>query len=209
MEQLDLQRIEKTIKALNANGIDASFLTSRQALFDQLNALTKQGDTVACGGSVTLEQTGVLDYLRSGRFVFLDRYLPSHTPKEIQDIFYQSFKADVYFMSSNAITEDGKLYNVDRNGNRIAALAFGPKKVIVVAGYNKLVKDEHAAAARVKAIAAPKNAARLQLNTPCVKVGHCVNCNSEDTICCYKLVTKKQAIKGRIHVLLLNEVLGY
>lgn len=209
MEQLDLRRIEKTMKALKTNGIDATFITSREALLQQLEILTKPGDTVACGGSVTLEETGVLDYLRSGRFVFLDRYLPNNTPEDVNKIFYQSLTSDVYFMSSNAITEDGKLYNVDRNGNRIAALTFGPKKVIVIAGYNKIVADEHAAAKRVKTIAAPKNAARLHLNTSCIKTGFCVECKSEDTICCYKLVTKKQAIKGRIHVLLLNEVLGY
>ena len=112
-------------------------------------------------------------------------------------------------MSSNAITENGELYNVDGNGNRVAALVWGPKSVIVVAGYNKIVKDIDEAKTRVREIAAPSNAARLGCDTPCTKTGHCMDCSSSKRICATTVITGRQRVENRIKVILVGEELGY
>ena len=136
---------------------------------------------------------------------------------EIKEIYRKSFGADAYFCSTNAITEDGELYNVDGNANRIGAIAFGPQNVIIIAGVNKIVKDIESAVKRVKSIAAPKNCVRLCKNTFCAKSGHCVDmdggigkgCDSAERICRHYLVSAKQMIFGRIKVILVNEELEY
>ena len=127
----------------------------------------------------------------------------------MQEIFRQAFTCDTYIMSSNAITENGELYNVDGNGNRIAALAFGPKSVIVIAGYNKLVPDLEAARQRVRDTAAPANAVRLDRKTPCKVLGACRDCRSDERLCSIYSVMAQQSKKGRIKVILVGEQLGY
>lgn len=179
--------------------------------------LLHEGDTVAVGGSVTLNETGIIDHLRSGKYEFLDRYAEGLTREQVEDIFRRSFFADAYLCSSNAITEQGELYNVDGNANRIAAIAYGPKKVIIVAGINKLVKDLDEAARRVKTCAAPCNTRRLGCDTYCNKIGHCMGvnggmtdgCASNARICCSYLITGFQRQPDRIHVILVEEDCGY
>ena len=156
-----------------------------------------------------MDECGILQLLRSGDYHFLDRSAPGLTPEQSKGMLKQAFLADVYLLSANAITENGELYNVDGNSNRVAALAFGPDSVIVVAGYNKIVADLPAAVERVKKIAAPANATRLHCKTPCAAVGECMDCHSDGRICCNYLVSAQQRHQDRIKVILVGEPLGY
>jgi len=201
--------INKTIDNLKKNNMDAYFVPTKEDALKQVNALVNDGDTVACGGSMTLFETGVIDYLRGGHFHYLDRYKNGLSRDQIENVYRDSFFADDYFVSTNAVTEEGELYNVDGNGNRVAAMIFGPKNVIVIAGYNKLVKDREAAIERVRNIAAPANAARLNCATPCAKTGTCMDCKGDARICCSYVFLGKQRVKGRIKVILVGETLGY
>ena len=125
------QKILRTIEALNKNNMNGYLVNTNEELIEKIKELVNEGSTVSCGGSMSLFETGVIDHLRSGRYKFLDRYEEGLSKEEINNIFKQSFFADAYFASSNAVTEDGKLYNVDGNGNRVAAMLFGPEKVIL------------------------------------------------------------------------------
>lgn len=203
------QKIKRTIDALEKNNINGYFLESKEELIDTIKDLIEEGSTVTCGGSMSLFELGIIDHLRSSRYEFLDRYKEGITPEEVRNIYVSAFDADAYFTSTNAITEDGELYNVDGNGNRVAAMIYGPKKVIVVVGVNKIVKNIDEAIKRNKNISAPANARRLNKNTPCSKIGYCVDCNSEEKICRAYTVIKSQNIKDRIHVLFINENIGY
>jgi L-lactate utilization protein LutB len=203
------KKIERTLENLEKNNMQAFYVESKTQIVDLVQELLQDGDTVSCGGSMTLFETGVIDHLRSNRYKFLDRYKPGLTRAQINDIFIASFSADAYVCSSNAITENGELYNVDGNSNRVAAMIYGPQNVIVVAGYNKIVRNVEEAAERVRSIAAPANAARLNSKTPCVQTGYCGNCKSEDRICCNTVVMGPQRQKGRIKVIIVGEELGY
>lgn len=202
------KKIERTVEALRRNNFDAWYVKDRQELNAKLDELMAEGETCSCGGSVTLSELGVIEYLRSGKFDFMDRDDPELTKEARGKLFRQVFFADTYLMSSNAITEDGKLYNVDGNGNRVAAMVFGPKKVIVIAGYNKIVRDIDAAIERARDVAGPANCERLNLATPCRKDGVCHNCRGA-RICCFKLITDAQKEKGRIKVIIIGEQAGY
>ena len=158
---------------------------------------------------LTLEECGIMNLLRSGLYDFLDRSAPGTTPDKVEEIYRMAFCADAYLTSSNAITEQGELFNVDGNCNRVAAMLFGPKSVIVVAGYNKIVADLEEAVLRLKKTAAPANAIRLHCATPCAKVGECMDCHSDGRICCNYLVSAQQRHQDRIKVILVGEELGY
>lgn len=201
--------VERTIEAFKKNKINGYFVQDEAEAIEKINEIVKDGSTVSVGGSMTLFQTGVIDYLRSGKYDFLDRYKAGLSPLEIKDIYRKSFSADAYITSSNAVTEDGELYNVDGTGNRVAAMIYGPDKVIVVVGYNKIVKDLDEAIERNRNISAPANAKRLNRVTPCVKVGYCMDCNSDDRICSDYVVIRKQTDKTRMHVIIVNKELGY
>ena len=207
--------LERTAKALRANRMDACWVKTKADALEKVRALLQKGCTVSCGGSMTLAESGIMELLRSGDYNFLDR--AAVQPEEIPALYRAVFSADAYLMSSNAVTEQGELYNVDGNGNRVAALIFGPKEVIVVAGANKIVPDIPAAVQRVKRLAAPVNAMRLSQDTPCVKCGICAGvkgdlaagCRAEQRICCSYVVSGFQRIPNRIHVILVAENLGY
>lgn len=203
------QKIKRTIEALEKNNMNGYYLESKDEVIDTIKDIVEDGSIVACGGSMTLFETGVIDHLRSSRYKFLDRYKENITPEEVREVYLKSFDSDAYFTSTNAITENGTLYNVDGNGNRVAAMIYGPKKVIVVVGVNKIVKDLDEAIKRNRNIAAPANAKRLSRNTPCTKVGSCMDCNSPDKICRAYTLIRSQGNKDRIHVLFLNEEVGY
>lgn len=209
MKWLKESRINTTINSLKKNGMNGYLVNSYDELVDKIIELTSEGDTVSCGGSMTLFETGVIEHLKGGRYKYLDRYEDGLTGEGIKNIFRAAFSADVYFTGTNAITEEGELYNVDGNGNRIAAMLYGPDKVIVIAGVNKIVKDIDEAIVRIKQVASPANCKRLNKNTPCTKVGHCIDCASENRICNEYTVIKRQGNKDRIHVIFLNEELGY
>lgn len=199
-------KMERTAEALRDNNMYCECVDSAEEALEVIESLINEGDTVTVGGSMTLFETGVIDMLRNGKYNFLDRYAQD---ADVQGIYEAAFTSDVYFMSSNAITENGELYNVDGNGNRVAALTWGPKSVIVVAGYNKIVKDIESAKVRVQEIAAPANAARLNCETPCTKVGHCMNCASPRRICATTVISGRQRVQNRIKVILIGEELGY
>lgn len=203
------QKILRTIEALNKNNMNGYLVNTKEELIEKIKELVKENSTVACGGSMSLFETGIIDHLRSGRYNFLDRYKEGLSREEITKLFKESFFADAYFASSNAVTEDGKLYNVDGNGNRVAAMLFGPEIVILVVGVNKIVKNIDEAVIRNKEISAPTNAKRLNKMTPCTKIGYCMDCKSNDKICREFTVISSQVNKDRIHVIFMNENIGY
>lgn len=203
------QRVKRTIKNLEKNNMEACFVKDTGEVIDKLRKIIKQGDTVSVGGSMSIFEVGVIDFLRKGNYKFLDRYEEGLTAEGKKEVFRKSFFADDYIASTNAITEDGELYNVDGTGNRVAAMIYGPDKVVVIVGINKLVKDINEAENRIKFMAAPANSKRLKLDNPCTKVGYCVNCNSQGRICNDYVVMKRQLIKGRIKVIIVGQELGY
>lgn len=203
------KRVERTIKNLEKNNMNGYFVQTNEEAVKIVRELTNEGDMVAVGGSMTLSETGTLDLLRNGDYNFLDRYEAGLTQEQIKEIYRKSFFADVFLSSSNALTEDGELYNVDGRGNRVAAMIYGPDKVIVVVGINKIVKDLDDAIKRNRELAAPANTKRLNKNTPCAKVGYCMDCNSKDRICNDYVVIRRQSELGRIHVIIINKELGY
>lgn len=213
---VDKMRLERAAKALCANNMDAYVVENRDEARKIVEDLLYEGATISNGGTVTAQQCGLFEIFESGKYNFLDRSKAS----DATEIYRQSFFADFYFTSANAITENGELYNVDGNSNRIAAIAYGPKNVIVLAGVNKIVKDLDAAQRRVKMIAAPANTIRLGIESYCSKTGECMafksdnvtmcdGCASDTRICCNYLVSARQRIKGRIKVILINESLGF
>ncbi|WP_160669639.1 lactate utilization protein [Clostridium sp. C8-1-8] len=203
------KKIERTIEALSKNNINGYYIQSRDELLEKIKELVSEGATVSCGGSATLTELGLLEHLRSGRYNFLDRAVKVITEEEKKEIHRKTFSADAFFTSTNALTEDGQLFNVDGGGNRVAAMLFGPDKVLVICGVNKIVKNIEEAIERNKRVSAPINAKRLNRNTPCAKVGYCMDCSSNDRICNEYTVIKRQGDKTRMHVLILNESLGY
>lgn len=202
-------KLRNTAKALEKNNFAAYCASTKQEAIDILKSFLKKGESVGVGGSATLNELKVIDYLRSGEFVFYDRYAPQLSREETVEIMRHSLLADVFITSTNAVTENGELYNIDGNANRVAAMLFGPKSVIVVAGYNKIVKDIKEAEQRVKTIAAPANCIRLNKDTPCTVTGICMDCKSENRICADKVVMARQTVKGRVKIILVAEELGY
>ncbi|WP_055069823.1 lactate utilization protein [Clostridium massiliamazoniense] len=209
MEWLMATKVKRTMENLEKNNISSYFINTREELIEIIETLSLEGDKVAVGGSATLNELDLLSYLRSGRYNFLDRYKEGLTREEVVNIFRESLLSDVYITSTNAITEEGYLYNVDGNGNRVAAMLYGPNKVIVICGVNKLVKNVDEAIERNKSISAPANAKRLDRKTPCSKIGYCMDCKSEERICKKYTLIKEEGTKGRMHVIILNENLGY
>nr|WP_319474634.1 lactate utilization protein [uncultured Sphaerochaeta sp.] len=215
-------QVERTIKALKKNNIDARFLETIDEVVPSVTSLLTKGESVAVGGSVTLKETGLLDLLRNGDYTFYDRYKPGLDKEEITEVMHKSFFVDTYLASANAVTEHGELYCVDGTSNRVAALLYGPKQVILVVSWNKIVPDLVSAILRVKQLAAPSNARRLDTGAYCVESGKCINahCDAnnlmaltagacEHTICSNYVVFSHQQIAGRMKVLIIGESLGY
>ena len=203
------QQMERTAQALRKNNMAAYLVDTAAEVAPLVKSLLHPGDTVSVGGSVSLNQCEILPLLRSGEYQFLDRYAPGLTAEEIDEIYRKRFFADAYLSSSNAVTEAGELYNVDGNANRVAALTFGPKSVILVVGCNKLVRDLAEAERRVKEISAPANCNRLGCKTPCAVTGQCADCHGSGRICCTTVIHQQQRVKDRIKVILVGEPLGY
>lgn len=215
------ERIEKTMSALERNNMRALYAENCAEARALVQEMLFKGAVIASGGSVSLKQSGVWDIIGSPDYNFLDRTKPGLTEEEKLDIFRATIGCDFYFCSSNAVTENGELINVDGFANRISAISFGPKKVIMLVGVNKLVKDVNEGLLRVKRIAAPKNTARLEIDAPCRKYGRCISlcgsecpnitdgCGGDTRICCDYLISARQRIHNRINVILCNEELGY
>ena len=202
-------KLERTMEHLRNNRMQAFYTEKKEQVVPLIKSLMNENETVACGGSMTLFETGVIDFLREGPYHFLDRYEKDITPERLDAIFHQSFSADTYITGANAITEEGELYNVDGRGNRVAAMIFGPKSVIVVAGINKIVKDMSEAVERLRRTAAPANATRLECKTPCVETGICQDCRSKERICSTYTIFRRQSVLDRIKVILAGVELGY
>ena len=202
-------RMERTAQALRDNNMYCECADNTQEALEILKDLIEEDDTVTVGGSMTLFEAGVIDFLRDGQYEFLDRYEKGISAEQLKEIYRKAFFSDVFVTSTNAVIENGELYNVDGNGNRVAAMIYGPESVIVIAGYNKIVKDLDEAKTRVQSLAAPANAVRLGLSTPCTVTGKCMNCKSESRICADTVIMARQRTKDRIKVILVGEELGY
>jgi L-lactate utilization protein LutB len=212
--------IKKTLENLEKNNMASYYVETKEEIIPLLKELIEKGSTIGVGGSETLNQIGALDFIRNGDYEFFDRYEKGLSPEQISEVIVKALSADVFLSSSNAVTENGELYNVDGRGNRVAAFCFGPKSVIVIVGANKIVLNIEAAVERVKKIAAPKNTVRLACKTPCAKTGECISlrldnpkmcdgCLSDDRICISYLISGRQRIKNRIKVIICKESLGY
>lgn len=203
------KRVERTIAGLERNNINGFYVKDESQLLQRIKALVPEHSTVAVGDSVSLWETGIMDLLRNGNYNFLDKYREGITRDEKKELYRQSFSADSFLSSTNALTEEGELYNIDGNGSRVAAMLYGPEQVIIVAGINKIVKDLEEAEKRVRNYAAPLDAKRLHKKTPCASLGYCVDCKSEERICNGFVVIRRQFTKGRIKVVIVGKSLGY
>lgn len=201
------KRIEKTVENLKKNNFAAFHARTNGELLDIIAGLVPKGAQVAFGGSMTLHEAGVLDYLRNRPDInLLDR---EKAPEKANEIMKKALTCDVFFASSNAVTENGELFNVDGRGNRVAPMIFGPDSVVLVVGANKIVPDLQAAEQRLKKIAAPANTERLGCETPCRYTGECMDCKSPARICCDYVTMKMQRVKDRIKVIITDESYGY
>jgi hypothetical protein len=199
---------DSIIEKFNKRGFEGYYCeTAEEALLTAKRFLTP-GCSISWGGSETLCEIGLLDELRASDYIIYDRNTPK-TPEEKALLYSKVVMSDYYFMSSNAITIDGHLLNIDGHGNRVACLITGPKNVIVIAGMNKIETDIPSGIDRIRTMASPANAVRMGLKTPCAELGKCVNCLSDDCICCEVVITRKSRIPGRIKVILVGEELGF
>lgn len=203
------ERIRRTMAALEKNNMKPFYAESREQLHDIVRELVKSDRLITAGGSVTLEESGVKALLMNEfKGIYLDRS-EGKTPEETEEILRKAFVSDSFFASSNAVTEEGELYNVDGKGNRVSAMIFGPKQVVLVVGTNKIVKDMDEAVKRVEQVAAPLNTKRLHCGTPCETSGSCAHCRSKGRICCSYVRMGQQRVPDRIKVIIVNESLGY
>lgn len=202
-------QIQKTIQNLQRHNMGGYYVQSPEALPSLLTTLLKAGETIGCGDSLTLEQAGVFEFLRSGPYRFLDKHQPGLSSEEKREIYLQSFRADTFFTGVNAVTMDGRLFNIDGNGSRVAPMLYGPGQVIVVAGTNKLADTLDAAIHRARQVAAPLDAKRLQKETPCTKLGRCVDCNHPQRICNDFVLIAGQFVKDRIKVIFIDGGYGF
>lgn len=196
------------IKQLEKRNMKGYYCSTSKEATELAMKLMDSGDTVTWGGSMTLSECGLMDALATSGHTLLDRSI-AKTPEEKREFFSKAVLADYYLMSTNAITLDGQLINIDGTGNRIACLSYGPKEVIIIAGMNKVVTDVDTGIERVRNFAAPPNTVRLNCKTPCSATGVCDDCLSKETICCQTMITRFSREPERIKVILVGEDLGY
>lgn len=209
LERLLKVKENQLIKAFENNNMNCMIVKNKEELQTYLKSILVNQKKVAVGGSVTLNQLGVIDLIRQSDVDFVDRYAPELSREEMMDKFREGLLSDIFITSTNAMTLDGCLYNVDNTGNRVSAMIFGPKEVIVIAGMNKLCVDEQEAIKRIREYSAPANAMRLNKKTPCTKTGTCMDCHSHDRICSSYVKLGHQTQVNRIKVILVEENLGY
>lgn len=202
------KQAQHIIDKMKKRSIEGYYCETKQEALACVKELIKPESSIAWGGSMTLNETGIMDYIKESNFILYDR-MSAKTPEESRMLYGKIVTADYFLMSSNAITLDGELVNIDGISNRVACLCHGPQNVIVVAGMNKICKDIKMAIERVKNVAAPPNAVRLNRTTPCKETGVCADCLSKDCMCCQIVVTRKSQIPNRIKVVLVGEELGY
>ncbi len=195
----------KVIEALQSRNMSGYYVHSKQEALQKALELIPEGGKVTKGGSMSVLEIGLDEALRNGNYDFCDR--DNTMDKRAAELF--AYSADVYLGSVNALTEDGVLVNIDGNANRVSAYAYGPKKLVLIVGMNKISRDVDSAMKRARNEAATINAQRFGLDTPCSKTGKCFDCRMPDTICCQFLITRYSKHKDRIHVILVNENLGF
>lgn len=196
------------IEKFNLRGIEGYYCDNSAEALSMAKRFLTPGCSISWGGSETLNEIGLLTDLEESDYILYDRFSVK-TPEEKSLMYSKIVTVDYFFMSSNAITLDGQLVNIDGSGNRVACLITGPKNVIIIAGMNKIVTDVNTGIERIRNMATPPNVVRLNKNTPCAELGRCANCLTDDCICCEIVITRKSMIPGRIKVILVGEELGY
>lgn len=198
------------IEKFNLRGIEGYYCDNADEALVMAKRFLTPGCAISWGGSETLNEIGLIEYLKEKEsdYTIYDRAKPKNA-EEKAELYSKVVTADYYFMSSNAITLDGQLVNIDGSGNRVACLITGPKNVIVIAGMNKIVKDVETGIERVRNMAAPPNGVRIGTKTPCTEYGRCGNCLTDDCMCCEIVITRKSRMPGRIKVILVGEELGF
>ncbi len=210
--------IKKTMANLEKNNMKPYFVETKEEVVPLIKTLIADGESVSHGGSETLKEIGAIELLKSGNYDYIDR--SGLEGEELRQSYIRAFGCDTYLTSVNAVTENGELYNVDGNSNRVACIVYGPRQVIAVVGINKITADINEAVTRVKTTAAPPNTKRLDCKTPCAATGQCISlnkenplicdgCESPQRICCNYVISAKQRHKDRIKVIIVNESLGY
>ena len=200
--------MERAIKALSSNYFDAHSFTNRELLINTVMQFVTPGLKIGIGGSLSVRGIGLLERIAENNKQVLDHWKQGLTKEEISSIRLSQLTCDLFLSSANAITEKGDIVNIDGFGNRVNAMTFGPKKVIIIAGYNKIVPDVNSALERVKRVAAPLNAKRLNLPLPCVETGYCHDCKSEARICRVTSIIQRRPSGTDVSVYLINEELG-
>ena len=196
---------QKVIKGLESRNMTGYYAEDKAAALKQALALIPEGSSVTMGGAMSAHEIGLVAALKAGNYNFIDR----DAYEDKRAAMLAAYDADFFLVSANAITQDGVMVNIDGNANRVSAIAQGPKKVVFIVGMNKVCDDLDGAMKRARNVAAPINAQRFGLNTPCAKTGACMDCKSPDTICCQFLITRFSRHKDRIHVILVNDSLGF
>lgn len=196
---------QTVIKGLQSRNMSGYYAASREEALSIALSLIPEGSTATMGGGVSVHEIGLVDALKNGNYSFIDR--DDYADK--REAALLAYDADVFLASCNAVTSDGVLVNIDGNSNRVSAIAHGPKKVIFIVGMNKVCDDVDGAMKRARNVAAVTNAQRFNISTPCSKTGTCMDCKSPDTICCQFLITRYSRHAGRIHVILVNDNLGF
>ena len=196
---------QTVIKGLKSRNMTGYYAADKEAALQTALSLIEEGSSIAMGGAMSAWEIGLVDAVKNGPYRFIDR----DAAEDKRAAMLAAYDADVFLSSANAITQDGVMINIDGNANRVSCIAQGPKKVIFIVGMNKVCPDTDSAMKRARNIAAPVNVQRFGLNTPCAKTGACMDCKSPDTICCQFLITRYSRHPGRIHVILVNDSLGF
>lgn len=198
---------KEVVNALKKKHFEAYYFSEKEEAVKKVLELIPQSNSVSWGGSMTIDELNIKELLSKRGNKLIDRDI-GKTPEEKEDLMRQALLADTFLMSSNAITEKGELFNIDGKANRVAALCFGPKNVIIVAGINKIVPDMDSAYKKVRSYTAPINAQRFPIDTPCTKTGECADCMNISSICAQFVETRFCRPEGRIKVILIGEDLG-
>jgi len=202
---------EQIIKSLKKRNMNGFYFDNNRDAINAICGMIPEDALVGLGGSETIIESGLIDALRNMNIRLLDRYKEDVTPEQVSEMRQEGLLSDVYITSSNAITSDGKIVNMDGTGNRVAAMIYGPKKVIFMVGMNKAVISLEDAITRIKTIAGPMNSIRVNMNTPCSKLGFCADphCHPPNRICSQLVILEANLIPDRINVVLVGEELGY
>ena len=195
----------KVIRGLQSRNMSGYYAADKEEALRKALELIPEGSSVTMGGGMSVHEIGLTAALKQGNYNFIDR----DAYEDKRAAMLAAYDADVFLSSANAMSDDGVLINIDGNANRVSAIAQGPKKVVFIVGMNKVCADVDSAMKRARNVAAPINTQRFGLSTPCSKTGSCMNCKSPDTICCQILITRFSRHKDRIHVILVNDSLGF